>query len=94
MSVLLGLYPTVMILDLTASRLLVAAHLPGYLALFISNVLSVILLTWAVMPVLNKALAFWLLPSGPNPARTNVIGAALVVLCYVVLIAIFGLTLR
>lgn len=94
MAVLLGLYPTVMILDLTAGRLFKAAHLPGYFALFISNMLSVILLTWVVMPLVNKALTFWLLPSGADPARTNVIGTAVVILCYAVSVAIFGLSLR
>lgn len=92
MTVLLGLYPTVMILDLTAGRWLKAVQVPGYLALFISNVLSVVILTWLVMPLLNLPLARWLLSPPANAARINVIGTAVVVVCYAASVAFFGLT--
>jgi antibiotic biosynthesis monooxygenase (ABM) superfamily enzyme len=94
MSVLVGLYPTVMVLNLTAGRWLENAKVPGYLALFISNVLSVGILTWVTMPLLNRALNFWLMP---NPARRTLIGiagAALVAACCAFFILIFALTTR
>ncbi|MER6358601.1 antibiotic biosynthesis monooxygenase [Streptomyces sp. NPDC001634] len=93
MSVLLALYPTVMVLNLTVGRALTNAGVPGYLGLFISNVLSVGILTWVLMPmVVNRAFSFWLSPDRPRSRRVDVAGAAVVGLCYAVLITIFGLT--
>ncbi|MFC4608381.1 antibiotic biosynthesis monooxygenase [Streptomyces maoxianensis] len=92
MSVVLALYPTVMILDLTVGDWFRSLGLPGYLALFISNVLSVSILTWLLMPLVNRALAFWLLPSRARSLRIHVAGAALVAVCCLVLVTIFGLT--
>ncbi|MFC3573379.1 antibiotic biosynthesis monooxygenase [Streptomyces yaanensis] len=93
MSVLLALYPTVMVLNLTAGRALTDAGVPGYLGLFISNVLSVAILTWFMMPlVVNRALAFWLAPDRPRSRRVDMAGAAVVAVCYAALVALFGLT--
>jgi antibiotic biosynthesis monooxygenase (ABM) superfamily enzyme len=92
MTVVLALYPTVMILNLTVGDWMKAAHIPGYLALFIGNVLSVCALTWVIMPLVNRALTFWLAPDRVTPRLTNLTGVAVVVLCYAVFIAIFGLT--
>ncbi|MFD5539295.1 antibiotic biosynthesis monooxygenase [Streptomyces sp. NPDC127079] len=93
MSVLLALYPTVMVLNLTVGRALTHAGVAGYLGLYISNVLSVALLTWLLMPlVVNRALAFWLTPGRPRSRRTDLAGAAVVVVCYAALLVVFGLT--
>ncbi|RAG83582.1 antibiotic biosynthesis monooxygenase [Streptacidiphilus pinicola] len=92
MTVLLALYPTVMVLNLTVGRVLTSEGVVGYLALFIGNVLSVSILTWLLMPLVNKALAFWLEPKRSQSVRGQVAGAAVVVLGYVALIAVFGLT--
>jgi antibiotic biosynthesis monooxygenase (ABM) superfamily enzyme len=90
MSVILGLFPTVMVLGLTVGKALQAARVPGYLALFISNVLSVSILTWAVMPLINRVLGFWLVPRSAAPGRTHVLGVLAVVLGYAALLALFG----
>ncbi|WP_171074863.1 antibiotic biosynthesis monooxygenase [Nonomuraea basaltis] len=92
MSVLLALFPTVMVLNLTVGRALTDAGVPEYLGLFISNALSVGLLTWVVMPLVNRALAFWLLPGRARSRRVRMAGTALVLACYVLLIVLFGLT--
>ncbi|MEU6969585.1 antibiotic biosynthesis monooxygenase [Kitasatospora aureofaciens] len=92
MCVLLGLYPTVMLLNLTVGKALQAAQTPGYLALFISNVLSVSILTWAVMPLISRAMEFWLAPGPAAPGRTHALGALAVVLGYAALLALFGST--
>ncbi|MET8803392.1 antibiotic biosynthesis monooxygenase [Streptomyces sp. NPDC004546] len=93
MSVLLALYPTVMVLNLTVGRALTHADVAGYLGLFISNVLSVAILTWLLMPlVVNRALAFWLAPDRPRSRRTDLAGAAVVAVCYAALLVVFGLT--
>jgi antibiotic biosynthesis monooxygenase (ABM) superfamily enzyme len=91
MSVLLALYPTVMALNLTAGNWLTVAKVPGYLALFIGNLLSVAVLTWILMPLVNRALAFWLVPDKARPVLTGVAGAALVVVCLAIFILIFAL---
>ncbi|MER5392498.1 antibiotic biosynthesis monooxygenase [Saccharopolyspora sp. NPDC002686] len=90
MTVLLALYPTVMVLSLTVGRELGAAGLPGYLSLFIGNVLSVSILTWLLMPLVNKIFAFWLVPGPARVAVTNLAGAAAIVACYLLLLAIFA----
>ncbi|MEU8828758.1 antibiotic biosynthesis monooxygenase [Streptomyces sp. NPDC048636] len=92
MSVVLALYPTVMVLNLTVGVGLDDAGVPGYAALFIGNTLSVSILTWVLMPLVNRALAFWLLPGRAHTLRVHVAGAALVALCYGLLVLIFGLT--
>ncbi|MGI5403458.1 antibiotic biosynthesis monooxygenase [Streptomyces sp. CA-135486] len=92
MSVVLALYPTVMVLNLTVGDWFNSWGMPGYLALFISNVLSVSILTWVLMPLVNRTLAFWLLPGRARSVRVHVAGAAVVAVCCLVLITIFGLT--
>ncbi|MXM62555.1 antibiotic biosynthesis monooxygenase [Streptomyces sp. HUCO-GS316] len=92
MSVLLALYPTVMVLNLTVGDALEDAGVRGYLSLFIGNLLSVSALTWLLMPLVNRGLAFWLVPSRALSVRTQVVGTVLVVLCWALCILIFGLT--
>ncbi|WP_327585958.1 antibiotic biosynthesis monooxygenase [Nonomuraea sp. NBC_00507] len=91
MSVLLGLYPTVMILNLTVGRAFEAVRLPGYLAMFISNGLSVSILTWLMMPLVNRTFTSWLSPSGGGSVFTNIAGALVMVACMALCIAVFGL---
>jgi antibiotic biosynthesis monooxygenase (ABM) superfamily enzyme len=92
MSVLLALYPTVMVLNLTLGRALGRFGVAGYLGLFISNVCSVAILTWILMPLVNRGLAFWLLPERARSARVHLAGAALVAVFYCVLLLIFAVT--
>lgn len=72
--VLVGLYPTVVLLTLANSGLWKKAEL--WESLLIGNILSVTLLTWAVMPVVTRTLRFWLVPQGDKgSARLDAIGA-------------------
>lgn len=91
MSVLLSLYPTVMILNLTVGRAFEAVRLPGYFAMFISNVFSVAILTWLMMPLVNRIFASWLSPGGGGSIFTNIAGALVMVVCMALFIAVFGL---
>lgn len=91
MSVVLALYPTVMILNLTVGFELDELGVPGYIGLFIGNILSVSILTWFLMRLVNRTLAFWLVPSRARSARTNVAGTAVVVVCYLISVVVFGL---
>lgn len=91
MSVVLALYPTVMVLNLTVGYGLEKLTIREYIGLFLSNVLSVSALTWLLMPLVNRALAFWLVPSRATSRRVQVLGVVVVVACYLVSIGVFGL---
>ncbi len=76
LSVLVGLYPTVVVLTVAISEVWPGGVL--WQTLLVGNVLSVTLLTWAVMPGITRALNFWLVPeSGRAGRRLDLIGAAL-----------------
>jgi uncharacterized protein len=73
LSVLVGLYPTVVLLTLAISEIWKKAEL--WESLLIGNILSVSLLTWVVMPIVTRALRFWLEPEGGRAdARVNALG--------------------
>lgn len=92
MTVVLALYPTVMVLNLTVGHEFDVLGVPGYLGLFFSNILSVSILTWLLMPLVNRALAFWLRPGRTRHIRLDVAGAALVALCWALTVLVFALT--
>jgi len=75
--VLVGLYPVVMLLTLIVSPR--TAGLGMALAMLVGNILSVAILEWAVMPLLNRALATWLAAHGRDGRLVSVAGAALIV---------------
>ncbi|MDQ1305621.1 MAG: uncharacterized protein QG671_1452 [Actinomycetota bacterium] len=91
MIVLMVLYPVVFLFGFLVARPILddGLHLPFWAALFIANVTSVIILSWLI-PWVSKQLLWWLQPSGPSAARTNVIGAVVVVAIYAVSLAIFS----
>jgi antibiotic biosynthesis monooxygenase (ABM) superfamily enzyme len=73
LSVLVGLYPTVVILTIAISELWKSASL--WQSLLVGNILSVALLTWVVMPVVTRALRAWLAPDPhAKQPRTDLIG--------------------
>jgi len=75
--ILLGLYPVVMLLTLVVSPRTV--DLGTAFAMLLGNVLSVATLQWAVMPLLNRALAPWLAAHGRDGRLVSVVGAILIV---------------
>ena len=76
LSVLVGLYPTVVLLTLAISEIWPARSL--WPTLLIGNICSVSLLTWLVMPVVTRALRFWLVPGRQiGQARLDFIGATI-----------------
>ena len=87
-AVLFGLYPTVMLETLLFSKL----HLMNAWALpyqmFVNNLVSCSLLTWAVMPLVTWLLHFWLKPP-QSDAKLNLIGTLLVFLGYGLMVAVF-----
>ena len=87
MVVLLALYPTVMLLTLFVSPLMASWGLP--LSMFVSNVLSVVILTWAVMPLATRALSFWLDQETGSGTFVTILGGTLIVGLYLISISIF-----
>jgi len=87
--VLLGIYPVVMLLTLVVSPRTV--DLGTAFAVLLGNVLSVAALQWAVMPLLNRALAPWLAAHGRDGRVVSVVGAALIVAALLGMAVLFRL---
>lgn len=90
MLVLLMLYPVVFLFGLFVQNplLSVRAGLPFAVALFIGNVVSVVLLNYLV-PWTSTRFAWWLEPAGPNRTRIEIGGTALVVALYALMVLVF-----
>ncbi len=88
MAVFLAIYPTVVLLSRTVNNWLMAAGLPIFAMLFISNIVSVALLSWALMPLVNRLLRFWLAPAPTAGTRTDVLGAVVVAVSCMALLAL------
>jgi len=90
LSVLVGLYPTVVLLTLALGKIWPSAQL--WESLLLGNVLSVTLLTWVIMPTVNRVFAFWLTPRrDAEQPRTDVTGAVVSILFLTVAAAVFWL---
>ena len=85
--VLLGLYPVVMLLTLVVSPRTV--DLGTAFAMLIGNVISVAILEWAVMPLLNRALAPWLAAHGRDGRLVSVGGAILIIAAVLAMAVMF-----
>jgi len=90
MIVLSMLYPVVFLFGLWVQTpwLMKAAGLPFWLALFIGNIASVLLLN-VLVPRASGLLDWWLNPSGGRKTRTTLLGAALIITFYGVCMLIF-----
>ncbi|GHC09602.1 antibiotic biosynthesis monooxygenase [Cerasicoccus arenae] len=66
-SVLFALYPTVMLLSLYFNPLF-GKSTPFALVMLFGNAVSVALLTWVIMPFVNRLLGWWLLPKKKSAA--------------------------
>jgi uncharacterized protein len=87
MTVLLVLYPTVFLLSRYLSPWL--AGLPFAASLFVSNVVSVVILTWLLMPVVIRAFNFWLHPPPSRRVQFEILGLLAVLAGYAVTVIIF-----
>jgi hypothetical protein len=87
MIVLLVLYPTVMLQLHFLSPWL--ASLPLAVSTFIANMVSVVLLTWLLMPLANRAFGFWLAPTNARGRLAELRGIAAIVAGYALAIATF-----
>ena len=90
MLVLLVLYPTVMVLSRFFGPTLDGLGAEPWLALWISQIVSVSALQWWLMPVVTRPFRKWLDPVDGAGGRISVIGAAIVVVLYAVTLAVFA----
>jgi antibiotic biosynthesis monooxygenase (ABM) superfamily enzyme len=90
MLVLMMLYPVVFLFGAWfQGPLLSARGVPFWLALFIGNVASVVLLS-RLVPWVSRRFDWWLAPRGTATLRTNLLGAGVVIGVYVVSLLIFA----
>jgi uncharacterized protein len=90
MLVLLMLYPVVFLFGLSVQTPLLTgrAGLPFAVALFIGNVVSVILLNYLV-PFVSTRFAWWLRPAAANSRWTHMLGIAALAALYVLMLVVF-----
>ena len=88
--VLVGLYPVVMLLTLIVAPR--TAGLGMAFAMLVGNILSVAILEWAVMPLLNRALAPWLAAHGRDGRLVSVVGSACIVAAVLGMAVLFRVT--
>lgn len=92
LTVLFGLYPTVMALSLFLSPYTQRFGLA--VAILIGNAVSVIFLEWLGMPVIRRFLRPWLLAKSDNGKRLSILGGMAIVGSLVVMACIFHLATR
>lgn len=83
LTVLLVLYPTAMMLAILLAPIVNRVSLAA--AILVGNVLSLCILQWAVMPVVQRALSPWLLASGKHARAITIWGTVLIVLAPIVM---------
>ncbi|OBA82916.1 hypothetical protein A9W99_10095 [Mycobacterium sp. 1164966.3] len=91
MLVVLCLYPTVILLSKSLAPALSHAGVGQALAVFIGNVISVVLLQWVLVPAASRPFRRWLDPIDGTSARISVAGAAVLAVAYAALVLIFTL---
>lgn len=91
MIVLLLLYPVVFLFGIWIQNplLIRRAGLPFWLALFIGNAASVLLLNWLV-PWTSRGFGWWLSPPRDPGGRISIAGAVLIVALYAGLLFVFS----
>ncbi|MDT5073737.1 MAG: uncharacterized protein QOH82_3057 [Mycobacterium sp.] len=90
MLVLLVLYPTVMVLSRFFGPLLDRAGAEPWLALWVSQIVSVSALQWWLMPNVTKPFRRWLDPVDGAGVRISAMGAAVIVGGYALTLALFA----
>jgi antibiotic biosynthesis monooxygenase (ABM) superfamily enzyme len=91
MIVLLALYPVVFLFGLYVQTpwLIARIGMPFWLALFVGNAISILVLN-RLVPLLSRALAWWLTPADSARLRTDLGGAGVMIGLYAILMALFA----
>jgi antibiotic biosynthesis monooxygenase (ABM) superfamily enzyme len=91
LSVILGLYPVVMVQTLLFNQLGVMQGWSLGSAMVVNNILTSSILTWVVMPFVSRGLRFWLQPAAqPDSWKINAIGAGAVTGALLLMVAFFN----
>ena len=90
LAILLVLYPTVMLLAKFVGPTLAAIAPQPWLGTFINLAISIVLLTWVLMPLSARLLGRWLDPVEGAGAKVSAIGAVAVCAGYLLMFLIFG----
>ncbi len=90
MLVLLVLYPAVMVLSRFLGPILDGLRVQPWLAMWLSQVVSVALLQWYLMPWISRPFRRWLDPVDGAGVRISIVGAAVVLAGYGVTLAVFA----
>jgi antibiotic biosynthesis monooxygenase (ABM) superfamily enzyme len=91
-SVVLGLYPTLMVQGIMFGALGIMATWPLPTSMVVNNLITSSLLTWLVMPMVTRLLSFWLYPAyRMSQGRKDAIGAGIVIIALVFLVSFFNM---
>ncbi|QQE63693.1 hypothetical protein GFS31_03620 [Leptolyngbya sp. BL0902] len=91
LSVVLGLYPTVILQGMAFSALGVMQGWPLPTAMLVNNLITSSLLTWVVMPRISRFLKFWLRPAYSFPSRrVDWVGAGIVLSLLIFYVVLFN----
>jgi uncharacterized protein len=90
MLVLLVLYPRVMTLSRFVGPLLDDIGSPPWLSMWLSQILSVGLMTYFFMPAVTGWFRRWLDPIDGAPRKVSIVGALIVVVVYAVTLTLFA----
>jgi len=90
MLVLLVLYPTVMLLSRFLGPVLDRVGAEPWLALWVSQIVSVTAMQWWLMPSVSRRCRRWLDPVDGSGARISLAGAAVVVGLYALTLTVFA----
>lgn len=90
MMVLLVLYPTVMILSRFLGPVLDRVGAEPWLALWVSQIVSVSVMQWWLMPAVTRPFERWLDPVDGAGTRISLVGAGMVVALYAVTLLLFA----
>lgn len=92
LSVVLGLYPIIMIQEAIFNRLEIFDDWSPASAMWVNLMITSVILTFIIMPLIVKALDFWLQPANQAASiRAEVLGTLSVLASMAVMILLFGL---